>query len=160
MTIHYGLRTVICNQFSAENTVEICPLLPGSGQKVKIRLKFRAFHSAFSELLTSGKNRTNFDGFICLYSTKRRASFEHLKTLIRLAFSPGKNAEKLQNRALLMAVGEVTDFFSDKRTNQLLSEGNDLADKLKCRFSTASPDREQLGNFKFLFKRVAIFFLN
>jgi hypothetical protein len=41
---------------------------------------------------------------------------------------------------LIVAVGDLIEFFSDPNTNYLLTEGNQLADKLHARFITVSPN--------------------
>lgn len=47
---------------------------------------------------------------------------------------------------LMVAVGEVTEFFSDLATNQLITEGNEIADKIAARFITVSKATDQSSN--------------
>ncbi|OUC44233.1 hypothetical protein D917_09277 [Trichinella nativa] len=44
---------------------------------------------------------------------------------------------------MLVAVGEVVDFFSDQQTNSFIVEGSRLADELGARFITVSRTNEQ-----------------
>ena len=75
------------------------------------------------------------DGFILVYSARRLSSLRHLDALAHLVPDPIP--------VLMMAVGEVAEFFSDKATNALITEGNEIADKIGARFVTVSPAMEQ-----------------
>uniref|UniRef100_A0A914UW61 PG2 pseudoGTPase domain-containing protein n=1 Tax=Plectus sambesii TaxID=2011161 RepID=A0A914UW61_9BILA len=112
--------------------------LPRLGRRARIEIRIDAYHTAF---LTRPKPQQAFDGYILAYSARRRASLAHLKALAHTAIPPSKRGSAL----LLVAVGEVTDFFNDHDTNALLTEGNELADKLRARFITVSPNADQQG---------------
>jgi hypothetical protein len=119
-------------------TVDV--FLPRVARRARVEIRIDAYHTAF---LTRPKPQQAFDGYILAYSARRRASLAHLKALAQSAVPPAKRGAAL----LLVAVGEVTDFFNDHETNALLTEGNELADQLRARFITVSPNADQQGRW-------------
>ncbi|VDP01711.1 unnamed protein product [Soboliphyme baturini] len=112
-------------------TFRIDVFLPTAGRKLLCDLTVVAYHTAFH--LCS--EDVLFDACIMFYSSKRRASFAHLNTFAHLFSQPVP--------MLMVAVGEVVDFFSDPETKTLVTEGNRLADRIRARFTNVSRSMEQ-----------------
>lgn len=122
-------------------------------RKVVMRITFSSYHSLISQmggnidgtLTPSNGECKNFDGFIGIYSTQRQASFSHLSCLTRLMVLRGYR--DLAQRLAIVAVGDVTEFFSNSGgVNNLLTKGNDLSDRLGARLLTLSKSTDAQMN--------------
>ncbi|KRX78732.1 Rho GTPase-activating protein [Trichinella sp. T6] len=111
--------------------VRVEAFLPNTSGRLLATATVGSYHQALQATL----RRQFFDGYVLVYSTKRRASLAHLLCL----------SQRLPHSIplMLVAVGEVVDFFSDQQANTFIVEGSRLADELGARFITVSRTNEQ-----------------
>ncbi|KRY34006.1 Rho GTPase-activating protein [Trichinella spiralis] len=111
--------------------VRVEAFLPNTSGRLLATATVGSYHQALQATL----RRQFFDGYVLVYSAKRRASLAHLLCL----------SQRLPHSIplMLVAVGEVVDFFSDQQTNSFIVEGSRLADELGARFITVSRTNEQ-----------------
>lgn len=100
----------------------------------------------------------SFNGHILIYSPCRLASWRHAELAVRLlldaATVAGSSSSNVLERQcmgqsiLLLAVEDPSNFFTDKESSQLLSEGARLAERVGCRFMAISQSMTHAAQFQ------------
>uniref|UniRef100_UPI00358ECC56 rho GTPase-activating protein 5-like n=1 Tax=Myxine glutinosa TaxID=7769 RepID=UPI00358ECC56 len=119
------LESQFClNPQSGQNDSLVLEMFLGARRK-RIKITVSSYH-------TATLNRSNvFHGYILVYSAKRRASLSVLISFL----SDVMEAIPIQ----LVAITESNnEFFVDKTTKELLSEGESIADEVGLKFMTVS----------------------
>ncbi|XP_033752621.1 rho GTPase-activating protein 5-like [Pecten maximus] len=109
--------------------------------KQKIEICISSYHNFVSKMFKDDEDYHMFHGFILVFSTKRKASFATMKAF----------AESLRNQmqVLPILILAVTDsvgsaiFFKDELSQNLISEGNQLADFLGGEFKMTTANFQQ-----------------
>lgn len=103
-------------------------------------------------------NLNSFNGHVLIYSPVRLASWRHAETAVQLlleaATLAGPASSNILERQcmarsiLLLAVQDPSNFFTDKDSSQLLSEGAQLAERIGCKFMAISPSMSHGAQFQ------------
>ncbi|KFD72711.1 hypothetical protein M514_01836 [Trichuris suis] len=131
-------------------TFNVDVFLPVACNRFSISCSVTSYHCALALTL----KEVLFDGYMFIYSPKRRSSLAHLEyahvdnvaipNLVNKRFLLSCLSRLLPSTKPMMfvAVGEVVDFFSDQEANGLIMEGSQLADKMNARFVSVSRSTE------------------
>uniref|UniRef100_A0A913I347 Rho-GAP domain-containing protein n=1 Tax=Strongyloides stercoralis TaxID=6248 RepID=A0A913I347_STRER len=109
---------------------------------LRVDVKVYSYHSWLN--LNNGQsinNNINSQGYILTYQANRIASFEHMKVTINNLINNKKKESKHMEKMLsthsyimINALAGLEDYFQNKETNRMLTEGNQLAAKFGAIF--------------------------
>uniref|UniRef100_A0AC35U305 G domain-containing protein n=1 Tax=Rhabditophanes sp. KR3021 TaxID=114890 RepID=A0AC35U305_9BILA len=110
--------------------------LQSSSTTIRVDIKISSYHS----WLNSPNLRLNYQGHIFTYQANRIASFEHMKVAIQQLITTEcltKHSKRMVGSCIMInALGDPQDFFENKDTNRMLTEGNQIASVTGALFQT------------------------
>uniref|UniRef100_A0A0K0F2G7 G domain-containing protein n=1 Tax=Strongyloides venezuelensis TaxID=75913 RepID=A0A0K0F2G7_STRVS len=131
-----GFLTFDIPIYDSSNNLTKTTLNPQSTFNIlRVDVKVYSYHSWLnSSNAQCTNNNTSSQGYILTYQANRVASFEHMKITINNLINIDKQQSKQLKKCLTIgsciminALAGLEDYFQNKETNRMLTEGNEIA---------------------------------